>query len=280
MRVGYPVPDCAGTTAALVMPDIPEWWGSQHSERMGNTTSSLFASVTGPQRGFAVLDRQQRRLHDRAHTLGFADLDSCLVARCQDDASLVQLAGELHTTIDVIRRLIDQAGIQRSSPKVRSGRQRRLATDRRLTERRRSLALPACRPTWPTAWPGRGGRLSWSPVSLASTGTALLQLLGSGSSGHTVAMRPRRLRPAPIDHTAFAGFCFPSEVIVLAVRWYLRFALSHRDVEELLAERGIQATTRPSTAGPSASRHRWPTLPDAARPCRHAVGTCWQVDET
>jgi transposase-like protein len=29
-------------------------------------------------------------------------------------------------------------------------------------------------------------------------------------------------------------------VIVLAVRWYLRFALSYRDVEELLAERGIQ----------------------------------------
>jgi len=63
------------------------------------------------------------------------------VARCQDDASLVQLAGELHTTIDVIRRLIDQAGIQRSSPKVRSARQRRLATDRRLTERAAQLGF-------------------------------------------------------------------------------------------------------------------------------------------
>jgi transposase, IS6 family len=29
-------------------------------------------------------------------------------------------------------------------------------------------------------------------------------------------------------------------VIVLAPRWYLRFALSYRDVEELIAERGIQ----------------------------------------
>jgi transposase-like protein len=29
-------------------------------------------------------------------------------------------------------------------------------------------------------------------------------------------------------------------VIVLAVRWYLRFGLSYRDVEELLAERGIE----------------------------------------
>lgn len=33
--------------------------------------------------------------------------------------------------------------------------------------------------------------------------------------------------------------CYPPEVIVLAVRWYLRFALSYCDVEELLAERGI-----------------------------------------
>jgi hypothetical protein len=50
----------------------------------------------------------------------------------------------------------------------------------------------------------------------------------------------RRLRPAPIAHCAFAGFCFPPDVIVLAVRWYLRFSLSYRDVEELLAERGIE----------------------------------------
>ena len=31
----------------------------------------------------------------------------------------------------------------------------------------------------------------------------------------------------------------PPEVIMLAVRWYLRYGLSYRDVEELLAERGI-----------------------------------------
>jgi hypothetical protein len=32
---------------------------------------------------------------------------------------------------------------------------------------------------------------------------------------------------------------FEPEVILLAVGWYLRFSLSYRDVEELLAERGI-----------------------------------------
>ena len=39
--------------------------------------------------------------------------------------------------------------------------------------------------------------------------------------------------------SVFAGFRFPPEVISLAVRWYLRYGLSFRDVEELLAERGI-----------------------------------------
>jgi transposase-like protein len=31
--------------------------------------------------------------------------------------------------------------------------------------------------------------------------------------------------------STFAGFRFPSDVIVLAVRWYLRLGLSHRDLE-------------------------------------------------
>jgi len=38
---------------------------------------------------------------------------------------------------------------------------------------------------------------------------------------------------------SFAGFRFAPEVNLLAVRWYLRYGLSYRDVEELLAERGI-----------------------------------------
>ena len=32
----------------------------------------------------------------------------------------------------------------------------------------------------------------------------------------------------------------PPEVIAVAVRWYLRYGLSYRDVEELLAERGVE----------------------------------------
>ena len=40
----------------------------------------------------------------------------------------------------------------------------------------------------------------------------------------------------------YRGHRFPREVIAHAVRLYLRFALSYRDVEELLAERGIQVS--------------------------------------
>ena len=53
-------------------------------------------------------------------------------------------------------------------------------------------------------------------------------------------MRTRRTRPAPAPRSAFAGFRFPPDVIVVAVRWYLRFGLSYRNVEELLAERGVE----------------------------------------
>ena len=84
-------------------------------------------------------------------------------------------------------------------------------------------------------------------------------------------------RPVPTLPSAFAGFFFPPDVIVLAVRWYLRLGLSYRDVEELLAERGV--------AVDHITIYRWVQrftllLAEAARPCRHGVGDRWQVDET
>jgi hypothetical protein len=77
-------------------------------------------------------------------------------------------------------------------------------------------------------------------------------------------MRSRRPCPAPIARSAFAGFRFPPDVILLSVRWYLRFGLSYRDVEELLTERGVEVD--------HVTIYRWvqrfaPLLADAARPC-------------
>jgi transposase, IS6 family len=64
---------------------------------------------------------------------------------------------------------------------------------------------------------------------------------------------------------------------MVAVRWYLRYGLSYRDVEELLTERGITVD--------HVTIYRWvqrftPLLIDVARPCRHAAGDRWFVDET
>ena len=64
---------------------------------------------------------------------------------------------------------------------------------------------------------------------------------------------------------------------MLAVRWYLRYSLSYRDLEELLAERGIDVD--------HVTLFRWvqrftPELIEAARPGRHLSGDRWFVDET
>ena len=59
--------------------------------------------------------------------------------------------------------------------------------------------------------------------------------LKGGSMNHN----PRARAPVAVP-PGFTGFRFPPEVILLAVRWYLRYGLSYRDLEELLAERGIE----------------------------------------
>jgi transposase-like protein len=77
--------------------------------------------------------------------------------------------------------------------------------------------------------------------------------------------------------SAPVGYRFPREVIAVAVRWYLRYGLSYRDVEELLAERGIDVD--------HVTVYRWVQTFTAefihvARPARHAAGDRWFVDET
>jgi IS6 family transposase len=90
-------------------------------------------------------------------------------------------------------------------------------------------------------------------------------------------VRRRRTARPILERSAFAGFRFPPEVITVAVRWYLRYGLSYRDLEELLAERGVEVD--------HVTVYRWvqrfaPLFADAARPLRHAAGDRWFVDET
>ncbi len=64
---------------------------------------------------------------------------------------------------------------------------------------------------------------------------------------------------------------------MVAVRWYLRYNLSYRDVEEPLAERGVEAD--------HVTVHRrvqrlTPVLADAARFARRSPGDRWLIDET
>jgi IS6 family transposase len=98
---------------------------------------------------------------------------------------------------------------------------------------------------------------------------------GFGQDGPVkLSSRSDRLSPSG---AAFAGFRFPAEVITVAVRRYLRYGLSYRDVEELLAERGVEVD--------HVTVYRWvqrftPRVADAARFIRHAPGDRWFVDET
>ena len=90
-------------------------------------------------------------------------------------------------------------------------------------------------------------------------------------------MHPSRAARPQVQRSAFAGFRFPPEVITVAVRWYLRYGLSYRDLEELLAERGLEVD--------HVTIYRWvqrftPLFADAARPLRRATGDRWFVDET
>jgi len=70
---------------------------------------------------------------------------------------------------------------------------------------------------------------------------------------------------------------FQADIILLCVRWYLRYALSYRDLQEMMLERGspVDHTTI----------YRWvqPYAPELERRCRpHLKGTndSWRVDET
>ncbi len=70
---------------------------------------------------------------------------------------------------------------------------------------------------------------------------------------------------------------FKSEIILLCVRWYLRYALTYRDLTEMMAEMGL------SMAHTTIMRwvHQFaPELDKRTRPHLKSTGDSWKVDET
>src|SRR5579871_4555171 len=68
-----------------------------------------------------------------------------------------------------------------------------------------------------------------------------------------------------------------AEMILLCMRWYLRYSLSYRDLEEMMIERGLRIDH--STIA------RWvlafaPELEKRVKPQLKPTGDSWRVDET
>ena len=75
----------------------------------------------------------------------------------------------------------------------------------------------------------------------------------------------------------FKNYRYSAEIIVHAVWLYCRYALSYRDVEEILKDRGIMVD--------HATIQRWvykfaPRFEKEFRKRRKRVGTSWRMDET
>ncbi len=100
-----------------------------------------------------------------------------------------------------------------------------------------------------------------------------------GRIGETQRYRCRSCRRAFIARTGtpFAGHRWPQEIIVTAVRWYLRFRLSAADVRDLLAERGVDVSARTVLYW---VQQFAPLRARAGRRAATRPGTRWWCDET
>ena len=70
---------------------------------------------------------------------------------------------------------------------------------------------------------------------------------------------------------------FPKDVIILSVRWYLRYALSYRDLKEILIERGVTVDHSNIFRW---VQHYYPILESECRKYIKKTGKSYRVDET
>ncbi len=75
----------------------------------------------------------------------------------------------------------------------------------------------------------------------------------------------------------FKGRHFQADAILICTRWYLRYALSYRDIEEMMTERGLSVD--------HTTICRWvqeyaPEIDKRSRPYLKQTNDSWRVDET
>lgn len=80
-----------------------------------------------------------------------------------------------------------------------------------------------------------------------------------------------------IEQNPFKWRHFQADIILLCVRWYLRYALSYRDLKEMMTERGLHVD--------HTTIYRWVQCyaPELDKRCRHHLkptADSWRVDET
>ena len=81
----------------------------------------------------------------------------------------------------------------------------------------------------------------------------------------------------PLIPKAFKRLHYPVDIIAQSIRWYLAYSLSLRNLEQIMAERGIIAD--------HSTVYRWvirlvPLLDKVFRRHKRAVGSRWRMDET
>jgi len=71
---------------------------------------------------------------------------------------------------------------------------------------------------------------------------------------------------------------FKKDIILMAVRWYLAYSLSYRDIEELMAERGVSVDH--STLNRWVMKYAPELEAEFRRKHKKRVGSSWRMDET
>jgi len=77
---------------------------------------------------------------------------------------------------------------------------------------------------------------------------------------------------------SFKGHHFKKTIILMAIRWYLAYALSYRDIEELMLERGV--TVDHSTINRWVVKYSPRLEAEFSKHHKRKVGSSWRMDET